>query len=159
MARLRLNVAKTKFFVSGLVEDKAVMIQEAAEFKRGCFPVRYLGVPLVTRKLTNKDCLPLLERERVPYAEGTCSKESSPGSPLVVGRNERQAQLRFDCNGSDSIRVLVQPIREGKVWVLLRGSNLEDDNEECWEDEALRHEIKCICCRKSRAFEGGGSEH
>lgn len=28
----------------------------------GSFPVRYLGVPLVTRKLTESDCSPLIEK-------------------------------------------------------------------------------------------------
>ena len=31
-------------------------------FRLGVLPVRYLGVPLVTRRLTDQDCLPLVEK-------------------------------------------------------------------------------------------------
>ena len=37
-------------------------IQQVTGFKLGNLPVRYLGVPLVTRRLTDKDCRPLVER-------------------------------------------------------------------------------------------------
>ena len=35
-------------------------IQKETGFKIGTLPVRYLGVPLVTRRLTTKDCEPLV---------------------------------------------------------------------------------------------------
>ena len=38
------------------------MIHRETRFKIGALPVRYLGVPLVTRRLTVKDCSPLVEK-------------------------------------------------------------------------------------------------
>ncbi|XP_039037529.1 uncharacterized protein LOC120174872 [Hibiscus syriacus] len=57
---LRLNATKTGFFTCGISEDKVELIQRATGFRIGQLPVRYLGVPLVTRKLTSKDCSALL---------------------------------------------------------------------------------------------------
>ena len=37
-------------------------IQQQTGFKLGKLPVRYLGVPLVTKRLIEKDCEPLVEK-------------------------------------------------------------------------------------------------
>ena len=37
-------------------------IQAVTGFKSGTLAVRYLGVPLVTRRLSNKDCSPLIDK-------------------------------------------------------------------------------------------------
>ncbi|KAL4289896.1 hypothetical protein GQ457_14G019590 [Hibiscus cannabinus] len=43
-------------------DSKLEDIRNATSFKSGKLPVRYLGVPLVTKKLTEKDCAPLLKK-------------------------------------------------------------------------------------------------
>ena len=37
-------------------------VQQRIGFKIGCLPIRYLGVPLVTKRLTEADCTPLMEK-------------------------------------------------------------------------------------------------
>ncbi|XP_039010132.1 uncharacterized protein LOC120138791 [Hibiscus syriacus] len=51
---------KSEFFASGVPENSLQQIHLATGFKIGQLPVRYLGVPLVTQKLTSKDCSTLL---------------------------------------------------------------------------------------------------
>ncbi|XP_039052718.1 uncharacterized protein LOC120194493 [Hibiscus syriacus] len=62
MYGLRLNASKTEIFIAGVNENQRTLVQEATGFTIGCLPVRYLGVPLVPRKLTEKDCAGLVEK-------------------------------------------------------------------------------------------------
>ena len=59
---LQLNNSKSEFFSSGLTSESLERIREVAGFKIGKLPVKYLGVPLVARRLTLKDCDPLVEK-------------------------------------------------------------------------------------------------
>ena len=59
---LQLNCAKSELFSFGVSKDQLMEIQQHTGFKLGTLPVRYLGVPLITRRLSEKDCIPLVER-------------------------------------------------------------------------------------------------
>ncbi|XP_039066509.1 uncharacterized protein LOC120212171 [Hibiscus syriacus] len=61
LSGLNLNVNKTEFYTAGIPDRTLDSIKSVTSFKQGFLPVRYLGVPLVTRKLTEKDCLPLYD--------------------------------------------------------------------------------------------------
>ncbi|XP_039002041.1 uncharacterized protein LOC120128434 [Hibiscus syriacus] len=58
---LKLNAGKCKIFTAGISAHNLESIINYTGFKQGKLPVRYLGVPLVTRKLTDKDCKALLD--------------------------------------------------------------------------------------------------
>ena len=45
-----------------MTRDMLEMIHKETGFKLGSLPVRYLGVPLVTRRLLVRDCEPLVEK-------------------------------------------------------------------------------------------------
>ncbi|XP_039002218.1 uncharacterized protein LOC120128634 [Hibiscus syriacus] len=60
LSGLRLNCMKTELFACVVPADKLEQILRAIGFRVGHLPVRNLGVPLVTRKLTSKDCSALL---------------------------------------------------------------------------------------------------
>ncbi|XP_039047557.1 uncharacterized protein LOC120188106 [Hibiscus syriacus] len=55
---LQLNVAKSEIFAAGISPRNLEIIKNFTGFKIGLLPVRYLGVPLVSRKLSVKDFLP-----------------------------------------------------------------------------------------------------
>ena len=59
---LQLNAAKSELFSSGVKRELVDEIQRVTGFKHGVLPIRYLGVPLITRKLSLKDCAPLLDK-------------------------------------------------------------------------------------------------
>ena len=59
---LQLNNAKCELFSSGISRTSLGEIHELTGFKLGTLPVRYLGVPLVTRRLTDKDCALLVDK-------------------------------------------------------------------------------------------------
>ena len=58
----QLNNAKCEIYSTGIGREVLEEIQQKTGFKLGLLLVRYLGVPLVTRRLTNNDCAPLIEK-------------------------------------------------------------------------------------------------
>ncbi|XP_039068831.1 uncharacterized protein LOC120215147 [Hibiscus syriacus] len=59
LSGLRLNAMKTELYACGVSDLVHGQIKAGTGFRVGNLPVRYLGVPLVTRKLTSKDCTSL----------------------------------------------------------------------------------------------------
>lgn len=57
---LSVSLQKTSLFSSGLSVEEVSNIAAATGLTVGSLPVRYLGVPLVTRKLSLAHCGPLL---------------------------------------------------------------------------------------------------
>ena len=54
--RLLANNDKSNLFFSGTEEHIANVICQELHFNKGTFPVKYLGVPLITSKLKKSDC-------------------------------------------------------------------------------------------------------
>ncbi|XP_039058744.1 uncharacterized protein LOC120202381 [Hibiscus syriacus] len=61
---LQLNVAKYDLFAVGISSGNLESILISIGFKHGLLPVRYIGVPLVTRKLNATDCSSFIEKIR-----------------------------------------------------------------------------------------------
>ena len=59
---LQLNNTKSEIFSSGISKEMLEGIHQETGFKIGELPVKYLGVPLVTRRLLAKDCEALMDR-------------------------------------------------------------------------------------------------
>ncbi|XP_039058395.1 uncharacterized protein LOC120201955 [Hibiscus syriacus] len=70
LSGIRLNALKTELYACGLTEHELEQIQAGTEFRVGQLPVRYLGVPLVTMKLTGKDCSALLLSRQLILPKG-----------------------------------------------------------------------------------------
>lgn len=49
-------------FCAGMSEGQVESLCLATGFVCGTLLVRYLGLPLITKKLTHMDCLPLIEK-------------------------------------------------------------------------------------------------
>ncbi|XP_039010226.1 uncharacterized protein LOC120138908 [Hibiscus syriacus] len=84
MLGLQLNAAKSELFSSGALVNLLDIILNASGFKLRCLPVRYLGVPLVTRKLTKKDCLSLLEKIRLKLGQWSSRMLSYAGRLQLI---------------------------------------------------------------------------
>lgn len=59
---LQLNCAKSEFYCASINKELVEEMQSVTGFKCGILLVRYLGVPLVTRRLSFIDCSSLIER-------------------------------------------------------------------------------------------------
>ncbi|XP_039067051.1 uncharacterized protein LOC120212942 [Hibiscus syriacus] len=106
MSGLQLNAGKSELFSCDVHEDVLRRVQVTTGFKLGTLPVRYLGVALVTRKLTAKDCLPLVDKIRSKLALWSKLKLSYGGRlqmilPSKVIRQVEQLCMRFFWKGDD----------------------------------------------------------
>ncbi|XP_039025453.1 uncharacterized protein LOC120158749 [Hibiscus syriacus] len=110
MSGLKLNYAKCELYIVGITFRNLEHILQSTGFKQGCFLVRYLGVPLVTRKLIEKDCVVLIEKIKSKlhhWIEQLCSRffwkdtdkvasgarEHSCGRGIIVGSLDQK--LRY----------------------------------------------------------------
>ncbi|PKI71887.1 hypothetical protein CRG98_007746 [Punica granatum] len=59
---LKLNPEKSEIFMGGINEEGIIDLVNCSGFKKGTLPVRYLGIPLVSGKLSLKNCKALMER-------------------------------------------------------------------------------------------------
>ena len=62
LSGLEINHNKSQVFVSGVVVALRTDIINCLAFRLGSLPVKYLGVPLISSRLTHQHCLPLIER-------------------------------------------------------------------------------------------------
>lgn len=58
---LQANLIKSQVFVDGTDEDTKEHILQQLQFSPCTLPIRYLGVPLISTKLSYSDCLPILD--------------------------------------------------------------------------------------------------
>lgn len=61
---LVINKNKSLIFLSSVRDDELAAIINASGLQRGTLPVKYLGLPLITSKLSARDCSPLIMRIR-----------------------------------------------------------------------------------------------
>lgn len=69
---LAVSVQKSSFFASGMSKEVTDLIQFSTGMPMGSLPVRYLGVPLCTKKLSLLHCEVLLLVFHVHSASGLC---------------------------------------------------------------------------------------
>jgi ABC-type cobalamin transport system permease subunit len=62
LSGLRANPSKSHVFCAGVCGRQKEMLIESLEMKEGSLPVRYLGVPLISKKLSSLDCEILLDK-------------------------------------------------------------------------------------------------
>ncbi|KAL0455515.1 UNVERIFIED_CONTAM: hypothetical protein Slati_0890700 [Sesamum latifolium] len=59
---LKINPIKSQVILSGAMGQERQRILDLLRFHEGSLPVKYLGVPLISSKLSIADCKPLLEK-------------------------------------------------------------------------------------------------
>lgn len=62
LSGLKLNPSKCELFCLGISEENLSFLQQISGFKVGKLPLRYLGVPLITSKLSLTDCKPEIDK-------------------------------------------------------------------------------------------------
>lgn len=64
MSGLKISMEKSTLFMAGIQVQRQEEILDQFPFKAGKLPVRYLGLPLLTKNMTVLDFLPLVEKIR-----------------------------------------------------------------------------------------------
>ncbi|KAK4383917.1 hypothetical protein Sango_3107900 [Sesamum angolense] len=60
--RLKVNSAKSQIIFSRAVQQERQQILDYLGFQEGSLPVKYLGIPLTSSRLTIADCRPLIDK-------------------------------------------------------------------------------------------------
>lgn len=76
---LEISVEKSTLFMAGISEDTRSAILHHFPFAQGNLPVRYLGLPLLTKQMTRSDYLPLMEKLRSRISSWTTRHLSYAG--------------------------------------------------------------------------------
>lgn len=64
MSGLKISLEKSTLFMAGFSDQKKAEIMSQFPFASGNLPVRYLGLPLLTKHMSLNDFLPLVEKIR-----------------------------------------------------------------------------------------------
>lgn len=62
LSGLKFNPTKCEMFCSGINEDITTLMVAASGFKLCSLPVKKIGVPLISGRLSEKECKPLIDR-------------------------------------------------------------------------------------------------
>ncbi|XP_039063088.1 uncharacterized protein LOC120207735 [Hibiscus syriacus] len=119
MSGLNLNAAKCMFFTAGISLSHIEHIKQATRFTYGVLPVRYLGVPLITRKLSEHDCESLIASIKARLALWSGKNLSYAGRlellplPQAIINKIEELCSRFFWKGSDKA---VTGARDSNLW-------------------------------------------
>lgn len=81
---LAVSMQKSTFFASGLSEQEKMTIQASTGMPCGSLPMRYLGVPLSTKKLSLQNCEPLLFQIKKRFSSWSSKALSFAGRLLLI---------------------------------------------------------------------------
>lgn len=81
---LKINAEKSACFFGNVSENVAGDILNYTGFIRASFPITYLGLPLITTKLRNSDCLPLVQKICRKFELWTCRFLSYAGRLQLI---------------------------------------------------------------------------
>ena len=78
-SRLQVNFQKSAMFLVGVNDDAKNDLLNITGFSLGRFPMNYLGVPLISTRLSHYDCQPLLDKILARIQSWTSSSLSYVG--------------------------------------------------------------------------------
>lgn len=81
---LAMSNQKTSFFASGLSQEEISTIQASTGMSNGSLPVRYLGVPLNSKKLSLLGCDTLLQQIKAKFTSWSVKTLSFSGRLLLI---------------------------------------------------------------------------
>ena len=62
LSSLSPNLHKSEILLLGVSDEEGMELCKILAMKRGYLPIKYLGVPLLSTKLSLKDCFPIIEK-------------------------------------------------------------------------------------------------
>lgn len=95
-SRLIPNAQKSQCFMANVDSETAQLILSSVGFIVGSLPIRFLGVPLISTKLSYQDCLPVIHRTTKRAASWTSIALSYVGKLQLI-KSVRSAMSSFWC--------------------------------------------------------------
>ena len=81
---LNISIEKSTVYMAGIVEEERSRILRNFPLAEGKLPVRYLGLPLMTKEMCKQDYVPLVERVRSKISTWTCRFLSYAGRLQLI---------------------------------------------------------------------------
>lgn len=81
---LAVSMQKSSFFSSGLSEHEITAIEVSTGMQNSSLPMRYLGVPMCTKKLNLLNCEPLLQQIKARLSSWSAKSLSFAGRLLLI---------------------------------------------------------------------------
>lgn len=81
---LAVSIPKTSFFTYGVQHHEIDSISQETGLSNGMLPVRYLGVPVCTKKLTMTNCEPLIQQVKNKVNSWSARSLSFAGRLLLI---------------------------------------------------------------------------
>lgn len=81
---LAVSLQKSSFFSSGITQEVISSIQVSTGMPHRSLPMKYLGVPMVTKKLTLHNCEPLLQQIKARFSSWSAKALSFAGRLLLI---------------------------------------------------------------------------
>lgn len=82
---LNISLEKSTLFLAGVKEDDSANILDQFPFEAGSLPVRYLGLPLLSKKMSADDYSPLISRIKNKISSWTARHLSFAGRLQLIG--------------------------------------------------------------------------
>lgn len=84
LSGLHVNSSKSQIFLANAPLEVQNFLVSTLEFQVGKLPVRYLGVPLISSRLSISDCLPIVDKVRQRIASWTNRFLSFAGRVMLI---------------------------------------------------------------------------
>ncbi|KAL9816615.1 putative RNA-directed DNA polymerase [Arabidopsis thaliana] len=81
---LKISLEKSTLYMAGVRDSEREQILSSFPFESGTLPVRYLGLPLLTKRMTTSDYSPLIERIRERIGSWTAKHLSFAGRLQLI---------------------------------------------------------------------------
>ena len=81
---LQVNKQKSAIFLAGVSDEVRNDLLNATGYSLGRFPMRYLGVPLISTRFTHSDCMPLIQRITARVQSWTSNSLSYAGRLQLI---------------------------------------------------------------------------
>lgn len=81
---LAVSLQKSSFFSSDISQEEISTIQVSTGMPHRTLPMKYLGVPMVTKKLTLHDCEPMLHQIKLRFSSWSAKALSFAGRLLLI---------------------------------------------------------------------------
>ncbi|KAL0293626.1 UNVERIFIED_CONTAM: putative ribonuclease H protein [Sesamum calycinum] len=140
---LNVNPAKSQIILSRAVQQERRQIVEYLGFQEGSLPVRYLGVPLTSSRLTIADCRPLINRIDTRLAGWNQHNLSYAGRVQLIKGNAKVAWDQI-CKpkeegglGIRSMLAMNQALMLKHLWRIL-----QNDGTSIWVDWIQHYRLR-----------------
>ena len=81
---LNISIEKSTIYMAGVSDEEKSRVLQNFPFAERTLPVRYLGLPLMTKAMRKQDYLPLVERVRSRVSTWTCRYLSYAGRVQLI---------------------------------------------------------------------------